>query len=122
MPPDRHRGEARQAADPHLCAARRGRTRRRGPHRRCRDGEKLRPVFEEAGAEGGPDEREGEAKRRRVGHEQGAAEVSGSPEEGTLDEGKRGAVLKTMGKAVMASARTRARLWTQNDAGCMVRR
>jgi hypothetical protein len=52
-----------------------------------RKGEEMRPVFEEAGAEGGPDERaggqgagQGEAKRRRVEHGQRAAAVSGSPE------------------------------------------
>jgi hypothetical protein len=71
------------------------------------DGEELRPVSEEAGAEGGPDERagregagQGEAKRRRVEpaalclslprHGQGAAAVSGSPEGGARDEGKEG--------------------------------
>jgi hypothetical protein len=60
------------------------------------DGEELRAVFEEAGAEGGPDERagregpgQGEAKRRRV-EQQGAAAVSGSPDGVARDEGKEG--------------------------------
>ncbi len=35
-------------------------------------------------------EGQGEAKRRRVEHGQGAAAVSGSPEGGTRDEGKEG--------------------------------
>ena len=54
------------------------------------EGEELRPVFEEAGAEGGPDEREGEAKRHRVEHGQGEEGVNCSPGEGARDEGKEG--------------------------------
>jgi hypothetical protein len=62
-------------------------------------GEELLPAFEEAGAEGGAGQ--GEAKRRRVEHGQGAAAVIGSPEGDARDEGKEGSMLKTMGKAVM---------------------
>ena len=70
------------------------------------DGEELRPVFEEAGEEGGPDEGarregagQGEEKRRRVEHGQGAAAVSGSPEGGARDEGKEGSNAENDGES-----------------------
>ncbi len=73
------------------------------------DGEELGPVFEETCAEGGPDEGagregagQGEAKRRRVEHAQGAAAVSGSPEGGARDEGKEGNSAENDGESVDA--------------------
>jgi hypothetical protein len=67
-----------------------------------------------AGAEGGPDERagregpgQGEAKRRRVEHGQGAAAVSGSPEGGARDEGKEGSSAENDGESGDAGGKER---------------
>jgi hypothetical protein len=61
------------------------------------DGEELRPVFEEAGAEGRPDEMQWAGQGE---HGQGAAAVSGSPEGGVRDEGKEGDSAENDGRGV----------------------
>jgi hypothetical protein len=78
--------------------------------------------LEEAGAEGGPDEREGEANRRRVEHGQGAAAVNGSPEEGARDESKEGSSAENDGESGDGEREDEGEARDANGARWMVRR